>query len=372
MTTQDGSTTIVNADFVYQVSYLLRRGTKTYSTWLKASTPAVIRSPSSDEAAVAFRLLYWRPPENWVRKETEIVAYDGKLYWPIHRFPIDNWRTRESFSQPDESITAEHLIGLLQGDGPLFATRGDLINFWHSKYNLEGKTVGTWLGSERDHKSAEVQRKVFENLMIWRGRAYARGGPPVYAERPLGQGFFDTGIGNPGHDRSVDPTADMPWDLGRNYWCQEAIATGNFQRADEYKIAKKIHSKYHYDGEGGRIKVMVPAFAEIAREELQLDAAFRVCLRMLRDGTIDCPPLKKMFAEVAAKDHRLPNTSKDRLAALRAIMCHWDEDERHAKMKYLDRWVYDALTEFLSTAAAKFEREELCEADEEAVTGLAT
>jgi hypothetical protein len=39
-------------------------------------------------------------------------------------------------------------------------------------------------------------------------------------------------------------------------------------------------------------------------------------------------------------------------------------------MKYLDRWTFDALTEFLPAAAAMFENGELSEVDEQALAGL--
>jgi hypothetical protein len=170
---------------------------------------------------------------------------------------------------------------------------------------------------------------------------------------------------------------DFPWDVGRNYWGQIAIATSFFQRADEYQVAKKIHSSFQQDGRGGRIKVLAPPMMEIAREELQLDALFRVASRLLTEGYVRNPfnrinskPLAKTFAEVAAKDHRLATTSKDRLAALRGLVDYWNEEDRHSKMKYLDRWIYDALMAFLPTAAAMFENGELCEVDEKALASL--
>lgn len=359
-----GSTRIYHVKFVHHAAFLVPRGSKPYDVWLSASTPAVIRSPRPDEAATAFRIRY-QPSHGRVREETEIVAHDGHLWWPLWTSSIRPDATLSG--PPDETIAADDLGLLLRSRRPPFATRSEIRNYADSWFVRERKTVGRWLSSDEEQKAAHTQRKVFENLMIWNGRAYARGGRPIYAQRPLGQGFYDTGVANTGYDRSVDPTEEMPWDIGRNRWAQEAIATGFFQPADQYKVAKKIHSKHRCDGGGGRIEVMLPAHVEIAREELQLDALFRVVLRLLKEGIIKSEPLLNAFNEVAVKDHRLPSTSGDRFAVLRLVIAYCVEDERHARMRYLSRWIYEALLRFLPPSAPMFERNTLCEFDEKAL-----
>jgi len=312
----------------WQARVIPRRCRNPRTIYVRGSVHAEIRTPAPDEARVAFRLSSGRsrrsggPAGGW----TEVVHCDGLLWWPISP-GTDDIRSRFYASRfgrnRAEGIGAELLLrSLRDGAYDLLALRGvQNIDLFEDLVAFDDlPLIRVWEEDNRQQMETLAQRRASNLLMLWKGAAYVRGGEPVFAQHPLGEGHSDDGIANTGADRSVDPYATgLSFDVGRFEYGQRAFAAGKFQRADQRSLAEANRSTITRTVSKflDVIEVLMPEAIRLDRAAVRLDAIYRTVDRALRgDEDPYWADIRGLFAEVSARDPAGVATSADRYDAL--------------------------------------------------------
>jgi len=304
---------------------LIPRGCRNFRTvYVRETVHAEIRTPEPDEARVAFRLSTFHSRREGILPEgkMDVVSCDGKLWWPFSPFTED---VRSPFFRKnrDNYIDADRLLRDLAGGSDDLLALASFQGIGRHERLLDHERlplVRVWKEDNRSTMNALAQRRASENLMVWKGRAYARGGEPVYVQLPLGDGHSDDGMASVGIDRKVDPYAEgLPFDIGRFEYGQGALMAGKFQRADERALAEahrsvitRTVSKFE-----DLIEVLVPEAMRLDRASVRLDAIYRAADRALKSSKAPIwASLRDLFAEVSGRDPHGASTSSDRFDAL--------------------------------------------------------
>jgi len=154
-----------------------------------------IRAPAPDEARIAFRISckYLRQKNIPPGGRTQVVHCDGALWWPISPSTEDvrspDYRSPVNEDKYIDALRLERCLAL--GTHDLLALRSDQAmdhEFLVPFHKLP--IVRVWKEDNRIQNSALAQRRVSENLMIWKGQAYARAGEPTYVQPPPEQWRF--------------------------------------------------------------------------------------------------------------------------------------------------------------------------------------
>ena len=208
--------------------------------------------------------------------------------------------------------------------------------------------------------------------MVWEGRAFARGGEPVYAQYPLGDGHSDDGMASVGADRTVAPyAAGLPFDVGRFEFGQRAAMHGKFQRADWRDLAEanrsaisRTDSKFQDE-----IEVLMPEAIALDREAVRLDAIFRAVERAMKaSGNPAWADLRELFAHLSTRDQTSPQTSGDRWDALLRF-CHVAGAQGELPDDLAE--AYECFLDFETSAdAASLGSSTLAPEDDDALAGL--
>lgn len=311
----------------WRARVIRRRCRNPETIYVSGSVHAEIRTPAPDEARVAFRLSSGRsrrsggPTGGW----TQVVHCDGQLWWPLSP-GTDDVRSRfyaSRFGHNPEGIDAELLLrSLRDGAYDLLALRRfqDIDLFEELVAFDDLPLIRVWEQDNRQEMEALAQRRASDLLMLWKGKAYARGGEPVFAQHPLGEGHSDDGIANTGVDRSVDPYATcLLFDVGRFEYGQRAFAAGKVQRADQRALAEANRSTITRTVSKflDVIEVLMPEAIRLDRTAVRLDAIYRAVDRALKsDKDPQWADIRGLFAEVSARDPAGAATSADRYDAL--------------------------------------------------------
>ncbi|WP_271609891.1 MULTISPECIES: hypothetical protein [unclassified Bradyrhizobium] len=304
---------------------MIPRGCRKFRTvYVEETVYAEIRAPEPEEARVAFRLSTFHSLREGILPDgkMDVVSCDGELWWPVSPFTED---VRSPFFRKnrDNYIDADRLLRELAGGSDDLLALASLQGIeWYKQLvpHEELPLVRVWKEDNRSRINALAQRRASENLMVWKGRAYARGGEPVYAQLPLGDGHSDDGMASVGIDRTVDPYAEgLPFDIGRFEYGQGAFMAGQFQRADERALAEanrsvitRTVSKF-----GDLIEVLMPEAIKLDRSAVRLDAIYRAAdraLKVCKDRV--WADVRHRFTEVSGRDPKSAATSADRYDAL--------------------------------------------------------
>ena len=311
----------------WKAEIIPRRCRRLRPVYLYETVHAEIRTPASDEARIAFRLscAHWRGRNTLSDGKMDVVYCDGTLWWPVSPLTEDvrsEIHTPQLTINPNHYIDADQLLGCIaDGTRDLLALRNfQGIDLFEDLLRIADlPLVRVWKEDNKKEMEALAQRRASENLMIWKGKAFVRGGEPVYCQRPLDNHRSDDGMASVGASRAVDPYASgLPFDTGRFEWAQPAFMAGKFQRADERAFAEASRSP---SARGSKfddfIEVLMPEAIKLDRAAVRLDAIYRAADRALKAG--DDPvwaDMRESFAEVSARDPNGGSTSSDRFDAL--------------------------------------------------------
>ncbi|WFU23639.1 hypothetical protein QA649_37450 [Bradyrhizobium sp. CB1717] len=308
---------VVDVLLPWSAELIPRRGRKLRTVHVSETIGAELRTPAADEARVAFRLSSGRSRRENHPSDggTQILRCDGALWWPFSPFTDD---VRRQFHRPPFQLDRSHGIDdeglrrhLADGAWDLLALRNshgidpfeDLVPY------TALPIVRVWKKDNKEEMIALAQRRV-EDLLVWGGKAFVRGGEPVYLGDPHHE-YLLAGVANVGADRSIEPTATgLPFDVGGWAHAQVLFMRGNFRRADsEVPPAGRPSDSV--------IKVLTPEMVRLDHTAVQLDAIYRCAHRALKD--IEDPvwtEIRGHFAQVSARDPTAAATSADRFDAL--------------------------------------------------------
>lgn len=255
------------AEFAYEytAAYIPYRGRKYVSENLLGKDFAFLRRPTNG-VSPAFRVTF--PDGHYFRKDGfDILSYDDKFFWPI-RIGGREWDGRHLTEW-------EILHELKTGNWNVLRTFADIANVpdpprpTRSEEDLVG--VREFGCQAREFIVAEAKQLAHENILLHDGKAWFRGGEPVYANSLFWT--FVPDVANTGADRSARIGEWLNVGSANFNTCQRMFRAGEFQLTDRYDDAEAAAAQHSVHAP--MIEVLRPEMMRLVPARLRMDAIFR-------------------------------------------------------------------------------------------------
>jgi hypothetical protein len=358
--------------FNYRMEYVPKGARNPRLELFRGADTAVVRHIDAGEADPAFRisrpeldiwpLVQPRTPRSnpwgFIRNAVtfEILYYEGCIWWP---YMSETWQVTSTH------IDAEECLRMIEKDKDFFdAPR------LNGSYDVATKLpqIRKSISDDRDEKLAQAQRKTYENILICDGKAYTRGGMPIYFRNYHGnKKVWETDIASVGPDRRGDPKSGGLYAPPGSYChrhTETALCRGHFWLADDAQSA--IHAAHRRQTAFPTIDVLMPELIENVGQRIRLDSLFREVVRMFSDPFCDhwrsgCfRPFKNAFDALCERLVDDCLLSRQRLDLLRAFVPqlasidHWEMNRIRE-----DFTSFDALERFNPTWPDEMTAEDL-------------
>lgn len=266
----------VTIGFMFRREFVPRGCRLPRTEWFRGQDSALIRTIPASQATPAFRVRF--PAKFFCgaardRLLPEIVLdlmrYDGSTWWPLFVWEADRAPFRE--------ISVGGLFRILAEEYDLFGftpRTGDIVN------DTGAIALARRLCHDDEETNLALARdRVRDNFLICDGRAYIRGGQPLYVNGWLNsqrRRYFS--ITNWGADRAIAPVVGLSFIHRSREWLP-TFQSGDFWLATDRTSA--LAASGLNDEAAPRIEVLSLECVRDLRFELTLDAIFAGALEAL-------------------------------------------------------------------------------------------
>lgn len=320
--------------FTYRMDYVPKGARNPRPGLFRGADVVGVRHIDAEEAEPAFRIR--RPkldiwPMVWPRtprsnqwqmirsaNKFEILLNDGSLWWPLR-----DDSTYDKLNAPQ--MTAAECFHCIENDHHFFDSPS-IDGCYDVEKNVPA--IRKLVRHNRGDKLAQAQRKTAENILICNGKAYARGGMPIFFRNHHGnKKVWEIDIASVGPDRRADPIAsglEDPPGAYADHRTEPALGAGEFWLANDAQSA--ISAAHPRQTAFPKIEVLMPNLIENVRQQIRLDSIFRETRRIFgRSGwygsrQTNIRPFKDAFDRLCAPPMENRELSRDRLDLLRIFI----------------------------------------------------